>query len=81
MALLAEFLADCLEYKQLDIVEFLLEYCKELEKQVLAVCSTHHLQTLYLCGLGVLFRGLSCLVSAFYIHSFSLRLITMLVFW
>ena len=63
MALLAEFLADCLEYKQLDIVEFLLEHFKEVEKQVLAVCSTH-LQTLYLCGLGVLFRGLSCLVAA-----------------
>jgi len=31
MALIAEFLADCLEYKQLDIVEFLLEHCKELE--------------------------------------------------
>lgn len=52
-SLLAQFLADCLEYKQLDIVEFLLEHCKELVKQVLAVCSTH-LQKLYLCGLGVL---------------------------
>ena len=36
---------DCLKYKQLDIiVEFLLEHCKELVRQVLAVCSTHHLQ-------------------------------------
>jgi len=66
------FLADCLEYKQLDIVEFLLEHCKELVKQVLAVCSTHHFQKLYLCGLGVLVvhqgAQLLGLGAAFYIQ-------------
>ena len=51
---------DCLKYKQLDIiVEFLLEHCKELVRQVPAVCSSHHLQKLYLCGLGVLCAGSS----------------------
>ena len=53
-ALLVVFLMDCLEYKQLDIVEFQPEHCKELVKQVLAVCSTHQLQKLYLCDMGVL---------------------------
>ena len=66
------FLADFLEYKQLDIVEFLLEHCKELVKQVLAVCSTHNFQKLYLCGLGVLVvhqgAQLLGLGAAFYIQ-------------